>query len=145
MTGHDLPLINACLNGASTILLCTGLFFIKRKRIIAHRNCMLSAFVISCVFLVLYLYHKYAVLKGVHTPWPGPPEWKAAYLAMLGSHVVLAMLVPPLAFITISRGLKMRVEHHKRIARWTFPIWLYVSVTGVVIYFLLYRVWPPKV
>jgi putative membrane protein len=141
MTGHDLPFINSCLNAAATVLLCAGLVFIRAKRIPAHRACMISAFCISCVFLVLYLYHKYAVMRGVHTPFPGPPEWKTAYLAMLASHIVLAMAVPPLAFITIFRGLKDRREQHRRIARWTFPIWLYVSITGVLIYVLLYRVW----
>lgn len=143
MTGEDLPLINSCLNGAATVLLCAGVALVKAKRITAHRACMMSAFVISCLFLVLYLYHKYAVMKGVHTPWPGPPEWKTAYLVMLFSHIALAMLVPVLALITISRGLKMQVERHRKIARWTFPIWLYVSVTGVLIYVLLYRIWPP--
>jgi putative membrane protein len=143
MTGHDLPLVNACLNGIATVLLCAGLYFVKTKRIIAHRNCMISAFVVSCVFLVGYLYHKFAVMRGVHFEFPGPPVWKVPYLVMLFSHIILAMVVPVLALMTINRGLKMRVELHKKIARWTFPIWLYVSVTGVLIYFLLYVVWVP--
>lgn len=142
MTGQDLPFINSCLNGAATVLLCAGIAFVKAKRLAAHRACMISAFVISCVFLVLYLYHKYAVMKGVHTPFPGPAEWKIPYLIMLFSHIALAMVVPVLAIMTISRGLKQKVELHRKIARWTFPIWLYVSVTGVLIYVLLYRVWP---
>lgn len=140
MSAHDLPLINACLNGVSTVLLCTGLYFIKARRITAHRNCMMSAFVVSCVFLVLYLYHKYLV-KGVHTPFPGPDSLKTAYYIMLFSHIVLAAAVPVLALMTISRGLKMKVELHKKIARWTFPIWLYVSVTGVLVYLVLYVFW----
>lgn len=144
MTGHDLPLVNACLNGTATVLLCSGLYFVKAKRLAAHRNCMISAFVVSCVFLVFYLYHKYAVMQGVHTPFPGPSAWKLPYLVMLTSHIALAMAVPPLALMTISRGLKQRVELHKKIARWTFPIWLYVSVTGVLIYVLLYQVWPGR-
>ena len=142
MTGHDLPLINAFLNGTATVLLCAGLYCVKTKRLIAHRNCMISAFVISCIFLICYLYHKFAVMRGVHTEFPGPPEWKVPYLLMLGNHILLAMAVPVLAMMTISRGLKQKVELHKRIARWTFPIWLYVSVTGVLIYVLLYLVWP---
>ena len=144
MTGHDLPLVNACLNGISTVLLCAGLYFVKAKRIIAHRNCMITAFLVSCVFLGCYLYHKFAVMRGVHFEFPGPPAWKVPYLIMLGSHVILAMAVPVLALMTINRGLKMKVELHKKIARWTFPIWLYVSITGVLIYVLLYLVWPKQ-
>jgi putative membrane protein len=143
MTAHDLPFINACLNGISTVLLCAGFYFIKSKRITAHRNCMISAFVVSCIFLAGYLYHKYVVVRGVHTPFPGPDMWKVPYLLMLFSHIVLAAAVPVLALMTISRGLKMKVELHKKIARWTFPIWLYVSITGVLIYVLLYVVWAP--
>jgi uncharacterized membrane protein YozB (DUF420 family) len=103
---------------------------------------MLSAFLTSCIFLALYLYHKIAVMKGVNTTFPGPPEWKIPYLVMLFSHIILAIVIVPLAFITINRGLKMRVELHKKIARWTFPLWLYVSVTGVLVYLVLYRIWP---
>ena len=141
MSGHDLPFINACLNGVATVLLCAGLYFVKAKRLIAHRNCMITAFVVSCVFLIGYLYHKFAVVKGVHTPFPGPDALKLPYLVMLFSHIILAMCVPVLALMTISRGLKQKVELHKKIARWTFPIWLYVSVTGVLIYLLLYVFW----
>lgn len=144
MTAHDLPLINACLNGAATVLLCLGIVFIKAKRITAHRSCMITAFVISCVFLVLYLYHKYKVVNGVHTPFPGPDSLKIPYYIMLFSHIILAAVVPVLALMTISRGLKMKVELHKKIARWTFPIWLYVSVTGVLVYLVLYVFWAPK-
>jgi putative membrane protein len=141
MTGHDLPFINACLNGVATVLLCAGFYFIKTKRIIAHRNCMITAFVVSCVFLVLYLYHKYAVLKGFHLTFPGPESLKIPYYVMLFSHIILAAVVPVLALMTINRGLKMKVELHKKIARWTLPIWLYVSVTGVLVYLVLYVFW----
>ncbi len=143
MTGQDLPLVNACLNGTATVLLCAGVYFVKAKRLIAHRNCMISAFVISCVFLGFYLYHKFVVMRGVPTEFPGPAAWKVPYLLMLASHIILAMAVPVLAMMTISRGLKQKVELHKKIARWTFPIWLYVSVTGVLIYLLLYVFWVP--
>ncbi len=145
MNGTDIPLLNACLNGAATVLLCAGFGFIKRGHKVAHGNCMISAFAVSCLFLGFYLYHKYEVMKGLHTPFPGPAEWKTPYLIMLFSHIALAMAVPPLALMTISRGLKQKVELHRRIARWTFPVWLYVSVTGVVIYILLYQVWPERV
>jgi putative membrane protein len=145
MTGHDLPLVNACLNGLSTVLLCAGFYFIRKKQITAHRNCMISAFITSCVFLVLYLYHKMAVMKGIHMTFPGPAEWKIPYLVVLYSHILLAMAIVPLALITINRGLKLRVELHKKIARWTFPIWLYVSVTGVLVYLVLYQIWPQPV
>jgi putative membrane protein len=145
MTGHDLPLINACLNGLATVLLCAGFYFIKTKQIVAHRNCMITAFTVSCVFLALYLYHKFFVVKGVHTPFPGPESLKIPYYVMLFSHIILAAAVPVLALMTINRGLKMKVELHKRIARWTFPIWLYVSVTGVLVYLVLYVFWTPQV
>ena len=143
MTTHDLPLINACLNGAATILLCAGLYFVKVKRLTAHRNCMMTAFAVSCVFLVGYIYHKYAVRQSMHTPFSGPDWLKGPYLVMLFSHIALAAAVPVLALMTINRGLKQRVELHKKIARWTFPIWLYVSITGVLIYLLLYVIWAP--
>lgn len=142
MTGHDLPLINACLNGAATVLLCTGFYFIKARRLIAHRNCMVAAFLTSCVFLGCYLYHKIVVVKGVNTPFSGPAALLLPYRLMLFSHIVLAIAIVPLALLTISHGLKQRLELHKSIARWTFPIWLYVSVTGVLIYVALYQIWP---
>ena len=142
MTGHDLPLVNACLNGMATVLLCAGFYFIRTGRPVAHRNCMISAFITSCVFLAFYLYHKIIVVRGVNTPFPGPAFLVLPYRIMLFSHIVLAMAIVPMALVTISRGLKGRFELHRRIARWTFPVWLYVSVTGVLIYVLLYQVWP---
>ena len=123
MSFTDLPVVNACLNGTATVLLCAGIYFIKQKRLVAHRNCMISAFVVSCVFLVCYLIHKIAVTHGQNTPWSGPPALKIPYLVMLFSHITLAAAVPVLALMTISRGLKQKVELHKKIARWTFPTW----------------------
>jgi putative membrane protein len=82
------------------------------------------------------------VMKGLHMTFPGPPAWKVPYLVMLYSHILLAMAIVPMALITITRGLKMRVELHKKIARWTLPLWLYVSVTGVLVYLVLYQIWP---
>lgn len=142
MSGHDLPLVNACLNGLSGILLVFGLVFIKQGRREAHQRCMLAALVSSVVFLASYLIHKIFVMKGINTPFAGPVSLKPVYLAMLASHVVLAMVIVPLALMTLIRGMKGDFERHKRIARWTWPLWMYVSVTGVLIYLVLYRIWP---
>lgn len=141
MSSGTLPLVNACLNGLSALLLLAGLVLVRHRRVAAHRACMLSAFGISVVFLGLYLYHKIVVVKGVNTPFPGPAALKPWYLAMLSSHIVLAMAVVPLALVTIHRGLRERWDQHRRIARWTWPIWMYVSLTGVAVYLALYVVW----
>lgn len=145
MSLHILPLINACLNATSAVLLVFGLILIRRGRREAHRRCMLAAFATSCVFLVLYLLHKFVVVKGVHTPFPGPVALKPWYLGMLFSHIVLAIAVVPLALVSIHRGLNEKFDAHRRIARWTWPVWMYVSVTGVVVYLVLYVLWPPAV
>lgn len=105
---------------------------------------MLSAFATSCVFLVLYLIHKFVVVRGVHTPFRGPDSLKIPYLIMLASHIMLAISVVPLALISIHRGLRERYDEHRRIARWTWPIWMYVSVTGVLVYLVLYVFWPAR-
>lgn len=141
MSLNDLPLINACLNGISGVLLVVGLVLIRTGRKEAHRGCMLAAFGTSTVFLVLYLVHKFVVVKGVHTPFPGPAGLKPWYLAMLASHIVLAMAVPPLALMAIHRGIQQRFDAHRRIARWAWPVWMYVSITGVLVYLALYVVW----
>lgn len=138
----QLPLINACLNGLSAMLLVAGLILIRSGRREAHRRCMLMAFGTSCVFLVLYLVHKFVVVRGVHTPFRGPETLKIPYLIMLASHILLAISVVPLALFSIHRGLSQRFDEHRRIARWTWPIWMYVSVTGVLVYLVLYVVWP---
>lgn len=137
-----LPLINACLNGLSAFLLLSGLVFVRSKRLFAHRACMISAFVVSCVFLVLYLFHKIFVVKGVHTPFRGPEILRLPYLVMLGAHVVLAIAVVPMAMVSIFKGLKDQRESHRRLARWTWPIWMFVSVSGVCVYLILYVIWP---
>lgn len=134
-------MINACLNGASAFLLLVGLWAIRTQRRELHRHCMVTAFAVSCVFLVLYLVHKFVVVRGVHTSFPGPLHLKPWYLAMLASHVVLATAVPPLALVTIHRGIRQRFDAHRRIARWTWPIWMYVSLTGVLVYLALYVLW----
>lgn len=138
MTVSDMPALNAGLNGLATVFLLGGIIAIKADRKSTHGYLMGAAFVTSCVFLVSYLLHKYLV-RGVHTPFLGEGFWRPVYYTMLFSHILLAIAVPPLAIITMRLALKGRYESHRRIAKWTFPIWLYVSVTGVLVYFFLYR------
>lgn len=140
----NLPLLNACLNGLSAVLLAAGLAFILRGNRKAHQACMASAFVVSCVFLACYLYHKAVVVKGVHTPFPGPDSWKGPYLAMLASHILLAIAIVPLALRTFWLAHKADFDRHRALARWTWPIWMYVSVTGVLVYLCLYVFWPAR-
>jgi uncharacterized membrane protein YozB (DUF420 family) len=142
MNQIDLPLVNASLNALSGILLTAGFILIKRGNKTAHRKCMMAAFVSSCVFLACYLIHKIFIVKGVNTPFSGPAALKPYYLAMLASHILLAIAIVPMAITTIVLGIKEKFEAHKRIARWTWPLWMYVSVTGVLIYLLLYQIYP---
>ena len=133
---HALPSINAALNATAAILLVWGYTLIRRKRIETHRRVMQTAFVVSCAFLVCYLvYH--ARVGSVR--FPGTGAIRTVYLSILATHTVLAATVPVLAIVTLRRGLAARYDKHRRIARWTFPIWLYVSVTGVVVYWMLYH------
>jgi uncharacterized membrane protein YozB (DUF420 family) len=133
---QDLPAVNAFLNGTAAVLLVWGYTLIRRKQIDQHRRVMISAFVTSCLFLVCYLtYH--AQVGSKHYPHEG--VLRAVYFSILISHTILAAAVPVLAIITLSRGLKGRYPQHRAIARWTLPIWLYVSVTGVVVYLMLYQ------
>ncbi len=143
MTTSDLPALNATLNALSTVFLTLGFIFIKRGQKIAHRNCMITAVITSAIFLVFYVLHKILV-RGVHTPFGGEGFIRTAYYVMLISHIILAMAIVPLVLITLNRGLKERWEHHKKIARWTWPLWMYVSVTGVLVYFMLYQWFPAK-
>lgn len=139
MNIHDLPAVNATLNGIATILLICGYIAIRQRKVQLHRRIMISAFVVSCVFLVCYLVYHYNV-GSVRFDKPG---WvRTVYLWILTTHTILAAIVPVLAIITLSRALKAKFARHRAIARWTFPIWLYVSVTGVVVYVLLYQVRP---
>ncbi|MGA2115383.1 MAG: DUF420 domain-containing protein [Bryobacteraceae bacterium] len=133
---ENLPTVNAVLNALAAILLVWGYTLIRRKHIAAHRKVMLTAFVVSCVFLVCYLvYHFSAGIVRFQKP-----GWiRGVYLTILGTHTVLAAATPVLAVITLSRGLRARYDQHRRIARWTLPIWMYVSVTGVVVYLMLYH------
>ena len=138
----NLPLLNASLNGLATVLLLAGYVFIRQGRRVAHQRCMKGAFVTSCLFLMSYLYHKIVVVKGVNTPFRGPAALKPFYLAMLMSHVLLAVAIVPLALRTIWLAIHGDFVRHRRWARWTWPLWLYVSVTGVLVYFVLYVIWP---
>ena len=141
MNGTDLPAINASLNALSTLFLTAGWLFIRSGRRIAHRNCMMSAFATSTLFLGCYLYHKFVVMRGIHTRFEGPKELLIPYLILLFSHILLAMAIVPMAMVSMNRAWQEKFDAHRRIARWTLPIWLYVSVTGVLIYYLLYKVW----
>jgi len=131
-----LPTIDAVLNAASALCLIAGYYFIKKKNIAAHKRCMLSAFAISCAFLSVYLIHHARVGS---VPFRGEGAVRTLYFAILIPHVILAATVVPLAIVTIRRGLKLRVVEHKRIARFTWPIWLYVSLSGIVVYLMLYQ------
>lgn len=139
MTYHDLPTLNAALNALATVLLVVGYLLIKGRRETAHKRVMLSAFGVSIVFLISYLTYHYAA---GHVSFTGPEPIRTLYLGMLISHVLLAISVPVLAIGTIYHGYRDNRPKHRAWARWTFPIWLYVSVTGVVIYVMLYHVYP---
>ena len=133
---HDLPAVNATLNGTAAVLLTIGYVLIRRKKIQQHKRVMIAAFCVSIAFLICYLvYH--AQVGSVH--YPGTGALRAVYFTILISHTSLALTVPVLAIITLRRGLKRRDKKHRAIARWTLPIWLYVSVTGVVVYLMLYK------
>lgn len=136
MTLHDLPALNAFLNGTAAVLLVTAFILIKQGRREAHKKVMLAAFTVSILFLISYLiYHfQVGVTRYAHT---GPI--RTVYYTILLTHTSLAALVPFLAIATLRRGLKGLFARHKKIARWTLPIWLYVSVTGVVVYLMLYQ------
>ena len=143
MTIQDLPLINACLNSLATVFLILGFVFIKKGNREAHKKCMISAFITSAVFLTCYLIYHFNT--EVVTRFVDPAWFRPIYLVILFTHVVLAVVILPLIFMTFSRALKARYELHKKIARWTWPLWMYVSVTGVLIYLLLYQIFPqPK-
>jgi uncharacterized membrane protein YozB (DUF420 family) len=147
MSIHDLPAVNASLNGLSAIFLTAGFIFIRRKKIIAHRNCMISAFCTSVLFLTCYIiYHSYRfwVLHIGPTRFLEPKWFQPIYLVILGTHTILAIVIVPMILITLNRALRERFDAHKKIARWTWPLWMYVSVTGVIVYLLLYQIFPQK-
>lgn len=143
MSLNDLPALNALLNGLAAAFLMAGYVFIRRQNQTAHRNCMIGALSMSVLFLVGYLTYHFTV-HGV-TRFRDPAWFRPFYLVLLLTHTVLAALIVPMIIITLSRALRKRFDRHKVIARWTWPLWMYVSVTGVLIYLLLYQIFPqPK-
>lgn len=136
ITISDLPTVNATLNTISAVLLTTGFFMIRRRKTVAHRNCMIAAFVVSGLFLTSYLIYHY---HAGSTPFEGSGWISTIYFAVLIPHIILAALILPLALITLYFALRKQFTKHRRIARWTLPIWLYVSVTGIIVYWMLYH------
>lgn len=136
MSVTDLPALNATLNGISTILLITGWILIKRGERQKHRACMIAALVMSALFLTSYVIYHYNVGS---VPFKGTGWIRTVYFAVLIPHVILAAAIVPPILITVSRGLSAKYDKHRRIARWTLPLWLYVSVTGVIVYLMLYQ------
>ena len=133
-----LPAVNAALNGTATVLLTAGYLCIRSRRERAHGACMIAAFTVSAIFLITYVTHKY-LMRGMHTPFEGEGLWRWIYYPMLISHIILAMAVVPLVLTTLALIFQGKRERHKAWARWTFPVWYYVSVTGVLVYFFLYQ------
>ena len=136
-----LPTLNALLNATSAVLLIAGYLCIRRRKVTGHKVCMLSAFVTSTIFLTSYLILRY--YAGM-TRFPGQGWIRPVYFTILTSHTILAAGIVPLVLITLSRALRGRFDRHARIARWTLPLWLYVSVTGVLVYWILYRLYPHR-
>jgi uncharacterized membrane protein YozB (DUF420 family) len=132
------PALNATLNGASALLILVGRAFIARRQVNRHRACMIAAVVTSSLFLAGYLYYHVHVGS---VRFPGHGWARTLYLAILISHTILAAAVPPLVLTSLTFALREKFDRHRRIARWTYPIWLYVSVTGVVVYIMLYRIY----
>jgi putative membrane protein len=147
MTIMDLPAVNGGLNALSTVFLGSGYYFIRRKNVASHRKCMVSAFITSTLFLVCYItYHTYlaTALHRGPTKFVDPAWFRPIYLGILLTHTTLAVIIVPMVLMTLSRAVKKRYDLHRKIARWTWPLWMYVSVTGVLIYLLLYQIFPQK-
>jgi len=147
LAGLDFPALNAGLNATSGLLLILGFVAVRRWWIGAHKACMLTALAVSAVFLTSYLYYHLAIRGGQPTYFreraPEAPDWvRYLYSVLLTSHTLLAVVTAPLALSTAYLGLRNRLKSHVRLARWTLPIWLYVSVTGVLVYWMLYRLYP---
>lgn len=139
------PAINATLNGTAAVLIGTGVYFIKTKRPAIHRKFMIAAVICSALFLTCYV--TYHGVLGAHSGsvskhFVGPPLARDVYFTILISHTILAIVIVPLVLITLTRGLKSNFLKHRAVARWTYPLWMYVSVTGVVIYLMLYKLYP---
>ena len=137
---QDIPTLNACLNGISTLLLIAGFVFIRKGDKQSHQKCMIAAVCTSTLFLAGYLYYHFNT-EAV-TRFTDPQWFRPIYLAILISHTILAVAVPPLVIATLILAIKGNFSSHKKIARWTWPIWMYVSITGVLIYLLLYQLFP---
>jgi putative membrane protein len=136
------PVLNAGLNGTSAVLIATGRALIRKKQVRLHRACMIAAVVTSSIFLASYVFYHVHV-RSVHFPGQG---WvRPVYFAILISHTLLAATVPPLVILSLNYGLRGRFDRHRRISRWTYPVWLYVSVTGVVVYIMLYQIYGARV
>jgi uncharacterized membrane protein YozB (DUF420 family) len=137
------PALNAVLNGSSGILITVGYFMIRGKRVLAHKTCMLAATATSTAFLISYLIYHYDLYRAgastVHFPGTGAPRY--AYLTMLMTHTILAAVIVPLVIISLVRAFRGNFSAHRRVARWTLPLWIYVSLTGVLIYVVLYQVY----
>jgi len=140
MTVHDLPAVNASLNALSAVFLAAGFVFIRRQNKVAHRNCMIAAFSTSVVFLACYLTYHFNVQTVTH--FRNPAWFRPIYLVILLTHTVLAAVIVPMILITLNRARKQNFAAHKSIARWTWPLWMYVSLTGVLVYWLLYVKFP---
>lgn len=135
------PKLNAALNAVATVLLTVGFILIKNGYQYAHRHCMVGAFSVSVVFLISYVTSK-ILMRGVHTPFAGDGFWRVTYYTMLISHILLAIAIVPLVLRTLTLAIQGNVQRHRTWARWTFPLWYYVSVTGVLIYYFLYHWFP---
>ena len=136
---HALPLLNAILNSLSAVLLCSGYIAIRRRCVSLHKTCMLTACFTSALFLVSYLTYHYHVGS---KPFTGQGSIRLVYFTILISHTILAAVIVPLVLLTLTRAWKAQWPRHRRLARWTLPLWLYVSVTGVIIYVMLYQLYP---
>ena len=134
-----LPLLNAILNSLSAVLLCGGYIAIRRRRKAVHKTCMLTACITSTLFLISYLTYHYHVGS---KPFTGQGSIRLVYFMILISHTILAVVIVPLVVLTLTRAWKAQWPRHRRLARWTLPLWLYVSVTGVVVYLMLYQLYP---
>jgi putative membrane protein len=140
----DLPAVNAALNATSAVLVAAGYAAIRRKHVARHKACMLSALAVSALFLVSYLYYHFGVRGGQPTRFTGEGLIRPVYFAVLLSHTVLAAVAAPLVVATAYLGLSNRLAGHVRLARWTLPVWLYVSITGVLVYWMLYQLYPSR-
>ena len=140
MTDYSMfPKINASLNGCSAVLLVIGHRLITRGKMAAHRAVMIAAFVTSSIFLACYLYYHWPGHGGI-VYFHGTGWIRTVYLSILYSHILLAIVIVPMVIMTLSRGLREQFDRHRAIARWTYPLWLYVSVTGVIVYFMLFKI-----